>query len=453
MAGARFSSEFLSPLQFAELVQRVEKDAKEGRAEEAWEGVQSMLPAARRQEFVAAGIAYLMGAGGFSQERSLEILEQVYEAQRQSETVLAVVGAALDSARNVDFLNAPPPESPLFAAVVTALHGLSERNKGSATEVELLEGLATAARMMARQHDDLVEMACRRLIELQPDNAGYHYNFGLFLKTRGRFREGMELNQAAVRLASEPHEAYAWNLGICATGVGEAAVALEVWKRLQNKLEIGRFGLPDGRYPECKVRLARRPLAERAYDTDNPGSEESVWIERLSPCHGIIRSILYGDLGVDYGDVVLFDGAPITYQTHGEQRIPVFPHLTTLRHNRYQRYDFAGTQEQAGQIHDLDMPGDTAVYSHTENFVRLCRSCWENPDIDHEHVGPTDKHVVVGRIAAPPDLDPRELLSQLDAAVAERASCRIYVPDLCEAAGFPERAQVERRRFNLIRGN
>ncbi|MGI1715343.1 hypothetical protein, partial [Escherichia coli] len=39
------------------------------------------------------------------------------------------------------------------------------------------------------------------------------------------------------------------------------------------------------------------------------------------PCHGIIRSVLYGKLGVDYGDVILTDGAPITHHTYGEQQI------------------------------------------------------------------------------------------------------------------------------------
>ncbi|MFX7640566.1 hypothetical protein ABTJ59_19895, partial [Acinetobacter baumannii] len=85
--------------------------------------------------------------------------------------------------------------------------------------------------------------------------------------------------------------------------------------------------MPEGGYPACKVKLAERPLAERAADSDDPGQEETVWIERLSPCHGIIRSVLYGKLGVDYGDVILTDGAPITHHTYGEQQIPVFPHL------------------------------------------------------------------------------------------------------------------------------
>jgi len=72
----------------------------------------------------------------------------------------------------------------------------------------------------------------------------------------------MKANQAAVRLSDEVIDSYEWNLAICATGAGHAAVALEVWKRMGQKIEMGRFGLPKGSYSQCKVKLAERPLAE-----------------------------------------------------------------------------------------------------------------------------------------------------------------------------------------------
>jgi hypothetical protein len=292
------------------------------------------------------------------------------------------------------------------------------------------------------------------LIELDSNDSSHHYNFGLFLKTRGRFREGVIANQAAAQLVDECPDSYEWNLGICATGARDGALALEVWKRLGQRIEMGRFGLPEGGYPQCKVRLAQRPLAERSAESDDPGLEETIWIERLSPCHGIIRSVLYQDLGIDYGDVILFDGAPITWHTYGEQKIPVYPHLATLIRNNYRVFDFAGTQDAGGQIADAsaDLDRDAIVYSHAENFTVMCAGCWRDPDVDHSHDGAVEKHVVTGRIAAPRDLDVRELLQQLDTATSKREPCRVYVPDLCEAAGFPDRAAFERRRFEMITG-
>ena len=453
MPAPRFPAEFLSPSQLSGIEKQIVKDAEAGRDHEAWEGIQSLLPAVRRQEFVAQAVARLVEGRHFSTEQSLELLTRVYEAHPHSEPVLALVGVALDCARDIGFLNAPPPDDPLFVNVVNALSEAVVRAKSGKSEVTLLQGLVTAARMLARQRDDLAEMSCRRLIELQPKNSGHHYNLGLFLKSRGRFREGMLANQTAADLRWTHDEATEWNLGICATGAAEADVALAVWKRRKHKIEIGRFGLPDGKYPDCKVRLAQRPLAERSAVADDPGSEETIWIERLSPCHGIIRSVLVHDVGVDYGDVILFDGAPITEHTYGEKKIPVFPHLATLRRNHYQMFDFAGTQAAPRQIHDIDLEWDAVVYSHTENFRTLCAGCWQNPDLDHAHHDAVEKHVVSGRIAAPPDRDLGELLRQLDAAVAGREGCRVYAPRLCEAAGFPERAAVEQRRFNMIRGS
>lgn len=50
-------------------------------------------------------------------------------------------------------------------------------------------------------------------------------------------------------------------------------------------------------------------------------------------------------------------------------------------------------------------------------------------------------------------MESRELLNQLDAAIVKRQPCRLYVPDLCEAAGLADRASVERRRFNMVVGS
>jgi tetratricopeptide (TPR) repeat protein len=430
------------------------EDLKAERPDAAWSGLESLLRAQGTREQAAQAVVRIVGFGQFPVEKALAALEQVYSAHPRSESLLGRLGEALDRARDTDFLNAPPPDHPLFSNVANTLAQLVEKPQARVAEIQLLRGLFTAARMMSRQRDELVETSGRRLVALDPDNASHHYNLGLFFKTRGHFREGMTANQAAARLVDAPPESYEWNLGICATGAGEGALALEVWKRLGQRIEMGRFGLPDGSYPQCKVRLAQRPLAERTAESDDPGLEETIWIERLSPCHGIIRSVLYQDLGVDYGDVILFDGAPITHHTYGEQQIPVFPHLATLVRHEYRLFDFAGTQEETGQIADAsdELERDAIVYSHSENFVVLCAACWRDTELDHSHEENEEKRVVTGRIAAPPDLSPRDLLQQLDAAMSQRTACRLYVPDLCEAAGLSDRAAFERRRFGMIAG-
>ena len=445
-------SKVLSADEIGSFERAIIDEAQAGRKETAWHKVQPLRKAQHHQEQAAHALIRIIKMECLEPDGAAEILSEIVRSHPDDLSILGVLAESLEAVRDIDDLNAPPPAEDVFQAVFDRLSAVAD---DAGDREAILGGLATTARLMARQHDDIAESCYRKLVETDPDECSNHYNLGLFMKTRGRFEEGMKANQKAASLIDEVVESYEWNLGICATGAGYGDVALDVWKRMEQKIEMGRFGLPEGRYPECKVKLAEWPLAERTAAMDDPGLQETIWIERLSPCHGIIRSVLYQDLGVDYGDVVLIDGAPITYHTYGDIEVPVFPHLATLVRHNYQIFDFAGTQDEPRQLANAsaDLDADAVVYSHSENYQELCASCWRDPDIDHEHRERLEKHVVVGRIAAPMHVDPSYLLNQLDEAIAKRAPCQIYVPDLCDAAGAEARADVDRRRFQMLSGN
>ncbi len=420
--------------------------------DEAWSIIEPLVTAQARQVLAAEALLDVIANGSLSVEQATQVLSQIYAAHQHNDDLVLQLGLAMEAARDIDLLNAPPPESPLFTTVIQRLADLSHTSRGTETEAAVVEALSSTTRLAGRQYDDLAEQSYARLVALLPDEPWAHYNQGLFYKTRGLFAQGMQANERASALLDEPVESYQWNLGICATGAGNGEQALHVWKALGQKIAMGRFNLPEGRYPSCKVQLAQRPLAERDAEHDDPGNEETIWIERLSPCHGIIRSVLYQDLGVDYGDVILFDGAPITHHTYGEKQVPVFPHLATLRNNLYQFYDFAGTQVSEGKLADISdqLDGDAIVYSHTESFHVLCAACWRDETIDHEHKATEEKHVVTGRIAAAPDIAPAVLLNQIDLALKDSPENRIFSPDLCRAAGLHDRAKIEERRYQML---
>ena len=437
------------------LVRDVIAEGKAGRQQTAWQMVQPLRKAQPRQPEAAMALLWIVDERGLERQAAVEALSEIELSHGQDIEILSAVGGCLERARDIDDLNAPPPDDPVFRNVLEKLDALARTCEGRPEQETILRGLATSACMLARQHDAIAESSHRKLTEINPRKSEYHYNLGLFYKTRGRFAEGVTANQMAASLADEISEGCEWNLGICATGARNAEVALDVWKRLGQTIEIGRFGLPEGRYRPCKVKLAQRPLAERAANLDDPGQEETVWIERLSPCHGIIRSVLYGNLGVDYGDVILMDGAPITHHTYGEERVAVFPHLATLLRRNYQFFDFAGTQDKAGQLVGLseELDGDAVVYSHSETVTMLCATCWRDPDIDHAHHESMERHVVTGRIAAPPDIAPARLLNLIDKGIEKREQCQLYAPDLCAAAGLVARERIDRRRFALLTDN
>jgi hypothetical protein len=444
----------LSDKKIEEIEKAVISASDDGKIDIAWKSLQPLLKAQKTQEAAAISLTRIVEDQYLPVEQSLEVLSSVYAEHKNKVNIVSLIGSALEGARDIDQLNLSPPDHQLFRTVIDDLVKASESPDGQDEEV-ILNGLSTATRMMARQYDSVAENSYRRLVEIDPEYPSYHYCLGLFYKTRGLFKEGVVANQKASGLVDEPVDSYQWNLGICATGAGEGEVALDVWKRLGNKVDMGRFNLPEGGYPQCKVKLAERPLAERDATNDDPGLEETIWIERLSPCHGIIRSVLFQDLGLDYGDVVLIDGAPITYHKYGEKQIPVFPHLATLVKNNYLFFDFAATQEEKGQIDGISqtLGKDAIVYVHTENYQVLCATCWQDSSVDHTDHKKEQKNIVTGRIAAPCDMSPQDLLSAIDDALSSLEHCKIFAPELCEKAGFDERAEVERRRFDMLVGN
>lgn len=442
----------LTKEQIESLSRESEAASSSANQDEAWSRLQPLLLAQSKQRDAAEALLNIVEKGFLTSDRNLELFEAVESAHPEDEGLLCRIGEHLAQAIDINFLNAPPLTTGLAPRLLGKLQMMVRTKRDSPDEVQALDALSSAARISGRRYDLVAENAYRRLIELEPGVNRHHYNYGLFLKTRGRFAEGMAVNQLARDLSEKVVDRYEWNLGICATGAGEPEVALQVWKAMGQNLEIGRFDLPDGSYPSCKVRLAERPLAERSADVDTPGEEETIWIERLSPCHGIIRSVLYQNLGVDYGDVILIDGAPVTYHNYGEEKIPVFPHLATLIRQNYRLFDFAGTQSVSRQVHKISekLEGDSVIYSHSENTEILCMDCWLDKEKDHAHTRSKEANVVKGRIAVHPNKNLIGLLREIDDARPCDEACRIFSPDLCEAAGLTERAKFERRRFDQL---
>ncbi len=225
----------LSPEKIDTIEQQVTAAAEAGDEDAAWKALQPLLRAQRHQREAAECVVRIVKDSHLSLEHSLSALADTYDSNKDDNLLVASIGAALESARDIDQLNAAPPEHPLFLAVVDQLAAVAETIKGQEDEAKILDGLSSAARLVARQRDEIAERSYKRLVEIDPTYSAYHYNLGLFYKTRGRFKEGMLANQMAARLVSKPVESYEWNLGICATGAGDGAIALDVWKRMSHR--------------------------------------------------------------------------------------------------------------------------------------------------------------------------------------------------------------------------
>ena len=433
-----------------DILRSVMPAAEDGRADEAWAALSPLVEASTSHVDAAWGLGLALAYPTFAVETRLPLAVDLLDRWPTATPVLVALAEAAETLRPHNYLNDPPPEDPFFHRLVEALQKRVAQATGAPKEARLHEGLATVARVLGRRWDDVAEKGHQQAIALRPKRWRGHYNYALFLKTRGRFEDGLAANRKAAALAEAPVDSIEWNLAICATGAGDGATAHEVWARMGNILERQDNGLPEGGYRSVQVRLAEHPLAERSSDDDHPGREETIWVERLSPCHGRIRSALYYDIGVDYGDLVLFDGAPILHRRWDDRMVPVFPHLVTLKRGGWRIFRFVGTQAHGGQIDALAemLPDDAVLYVHTEHVQAVGRD-FEEPADDHAPRA-DERTVVRGKLCLSPDLDPLAVLQQLDETTARSNALRVLAPDLHESMGNTERAAAERRQSERL---
>jgi hypothetical protein len=215
--------------------------------------------------------------------------------------------------------------------------------------------MADALRMMGPEYDEDALKAYQLALAIDDKRGGWWFQLGLLHKWRGRFREGLEANQKAyARLGAE--RAVLWNLAICATALGEGKLALEAWHKLGIAGQLSAGGMPFvPDMPPMQVRVATLgedmgkgdPLPARAV------TFELLWVAPLSPCHGVVQSPTARKASVDYGDVVLWDGAPVRVHQVDGKPVPVFPLLWILRPGTEQRLRFVGMQKRPGSVEEV----------------------------------------------------------------------------------------------------
>jgi hypothetical protein len=224
--------------------------------------------------------------------------------------------------------------------------------------------MADALRLMGPEYDEEAHKAYQLALSIDDTRAGWWFGLGLLHKWRGRFREGLAANQKALARGGARRPAL-WNLAICATALGEGALALEAWAELGIKGELSQAGMPFvPDMPALQVRVAT--LGEDTGQHDPLPAKavtfEVLWVTPFSPCHGAIQTPTARRASVDLGDVVLWDGAPVELREVRGTRVPIFPLLWVLRPGDERRLRFVGMQKQPGLVRALsDTLGDSGA--------------------------------------------------------------------------------------------
>ena len=291
-----------------------------------------------------------------------------------------------------------------------------------------------------------------RAVELEKDNGGWWFDLGLLHKWRGRFAEGFECNlKAKARLGEQ--KSVLWNLAICATAIGEGDIAAGIWNELGMESAVNsKSGMPFvDNIPPLLVRVL-----SRHHDTTMPSPIDAqaarfevLWVAPLSPCHGVVQSPSFGDAPIDYGDVVLWDGAPASRHAMGATLMPIFPILEVLRRGKEHRWPFvAAANEQ--QLHALEqaLPQGGRVFIQDQQADVSCSHCAQGMHLqDHEHNGPSNNSLLYGKLVFPEAAALSDIEASVDICRKFPTGPRLAIPQLYELLGDTRRAGQEHQAW------
>lgn len=321
------------------------------------------------------------------------------------------------------------------------------------TRSQLYVTLGAALRMIGYDRDVETEDAFRRAIEINDHDSWAWFNAGIFYKWRGRWAEGLAANRRT--LESNPrHEGALWNLAVCATACGDTFTASEAYLQLGLESRPGTDGLPSMTNIgpiKLRVSLHGAGIDANAHDPAREAEFEHIWVAARSACHGEVISASLHELPVDYGDIVLWDPAPVAYQKAGDLEIPMFPLLARLKEGEFHRLWFVAEQSRGGLLREIgaDLPNETALYVLDEQIQWLCATCSSGEaDDEHVHEIPERRHVT-GKLLIPKTTSVDAVISDLTSRL-DAAGVRLACPDLFLLANDEEKAASNDQLWNEL---
>ena len=375
------------------------------------------------------------------------------------------------------------PASWAAAALQQSLDALSEAERGDADVAgNMYAMLGNALRLCGPGRDAEAQEAFTRAIELDPERGEWWYDAGLLDKWRGRFDDGYAANEQA-RMRMGPQRPVLWNLAICATALGKADEAVEIWEEIGVPARLDRSrGMPYvAGLPPMLLRVLSRtsPTDGTSPLPDKTVGFELVWIAPLSPCHGVVQSPTFRDAPIDYGDLVLWDGAPVAaHQTSAEDTVPVFPLLEILRPGNERRWSFVALEREPGALEGLEqtLPEGTRVFVQHERVAHHCAACEAGEPHEHEEAAAARKtdashrprafgasvspvatkslyggSLVRGKVVVQPAEDLEAFREAWEGAIGARP-LSVSLPALYEELGDSKRAGQEHQAWRGIEG-
>lgn len=436
------------------LMRRARELAEAGQTEDAWRAIEPLTADAASDIELARLWSALAGFSPEPDDRMAEAAVDIISRYAGEPSLIAVAASVLVLVgEGRPFDEAPLANGPARIAADTIsglISGLSPaQREDPSVATDLYSELAMALRLTGSQDDEAALEAINHALRLDPENGLLWFRLGLIHKWRGRWREGVEANQRAHELGDT--DGLLWNLAICAMGAGDHALAGSVMKDLSMKGTVGKDGIFTGSFDGTQVRVSTlgEGIDPAAHVVGSEPAFENLWIERLSLVHGKITNASMYDLPVDYGDIVLFDGAPVSWRDDGTTRTPRFPLLQKLRSGAYRRYRFLARQPRGGFLTSINesLPEETFFYVHDEQVNMLCGECARGGKIVHDHTEP-ESFLVSGKFVVPKDRLDSTLVEMLEKLAGDGAV--IAIPQLFHDLGDAARAARDEERWHVI---
>ncbi len=342
----------------------------------------------------------------------------------------------------------PPDAPPLTRGASAAAREVTEKllsvakDRGSVAAFHW-QLRANALRLSGRSHDEGAELAFERGLALSPDDASIAFDQSLFFKWRGRWDEALAASEKAAPLG----RGAAWNLALAATALGDGRRAAEAWRAAGIPVpepKEGQLPIVPGA-PPLYVRVPVRGSGHGIGPVpDHAWSFELLSVAPLSPGHGVVESASFQAAPCDYGDVVLWDGAPVAtaprWVDGARREVPVFPLLEVLRRGDEKRYRFIALEQRRG---DLDAMVDRVSEL---GDVQLFRGADAS---GHDDEGEAHR-VVHGKLVTGSSVAPKPLAARIAELAREGGRFQIALPSLYEALGDSKRAGQEHQAWRGI---
>ncbi len=359
-------------------------------------------------------------------------------------------------------LDEPPlaDAGPGLAAAELAARALEACSESERADPEVggwLRSLrANGLRLAGVSHDSDALAAFDEALNADREDGNLWFDLALLHKWRGRFQLGFDCNlRAQARLGDT--RAVLWNLGICATAIGDGNVAGLCWKKLGFSPELNAksgHAFVDGLPPmQLRVLSKGSGYGFEGAIPDRAVGFEVVWVQPLSPCHGVVASPTFRDAPIDYGDVVLWDGAPVAVVQGESGPVPRFALLEILRRGDEHRLRFVALEQRAGDVEALvaALPEGCQRFVQHERVEHVCPICASGDALKkHDHMPAEEHRILYGKLVAPASVSLAALRDALDREVRKGGRVQLAIPGLYEALGDTKRAGQEHQAWRGI---